>query len=398
MPANTTRRPDLDSLRVAATYLLFVFHSAKVYDVPPFYHVKNAVLSPQLVYLTGFIHFWHMPLFFVLAGWSAIASLRVRRPASFLIERTHRLFLPLVLGMLTIGPFLRWAELRTGQFRTLTGVPMAAEPGLAFLDYLPRYFTSPGQATWGHLWFLAYLLTYTLLTLPLLAWMARRPPGGTASRWLVYAPILPLAAIQLALRDRWPGFQNLIDDWANFAWYLTYFLCGAALACLPALERAAHERYRRAGLALLLAAFGIAVADGARQQGVAGAAAVVHVLSAVAGWCGVVALVGFAAARVRSAGLVLRWLTESAYPVYILHQPAVVGAALLIVPLPLAIPVKLALTIAASTLATLAVYEIVIRRVPFLRFLLGMRARPATPAPSPTLGHAAHSNVRARAL
>ena len=40
-----TRRPDIDWLRVGATYLLFVFHVGKVFDPAPFYHVRNADLS-----------------------------------------------------------------------------------------------------------------------------------------------------------------------------------------------------------------------------------------------------------------------------------------------------------------------------------------------------------------
>ena len=36
-----TRRYDVDWLRVFATYLLFAFHAGKVFDVPPFYPLKN---------------------------------------------------------------------------------------------------------------------------------------------------------------------------------------------------------------------------------------------------------------------------------------------------------------------------------------------------------------------
>ena len=51
--------------------------------------------------------------------------------------------------------------------------------------------------------------------------------GAEPPRWLVYAPIAPLAFVQATLRERWPGFQNLVDDWANFSYYLLFFLLGA---------------------------------------------------------------------------------------------------------------------------------------------------------------------------
>ncbi len=72
---DTARRPDIDWLRVLATYLLFAFHVGKVFDPAPFYHVRNADLSFAMLVFCGFVSLWHMPLFFLLAGWSAAASL-----------------------------------------------------------------------------------------------------------------------------------------------------------------------------------------------------------------------------------------------------------------------------------------------------------------------------------
>src|SRR5499425_1806575 len=92
------RRTDIDWLRVGATYLLFVFHVGKVFDPAPFYHVRNADLSFTMLIVCGFIGLWHMPLFFLLAGWSAAASVRRRGAGGFVGERLRRLFVPLVAG------------------------------------------------------------------------------------------------------------------------------------------------------------------------------------------------------------------------------------------------------------------------------------------------------------
>ena len=81
------RRPDIDWLRVFATYLLFVFHVGKVFDPAPFYHVRNADLSFAFLVVCGFISLWHMPLFFFLAGWSLFSSLQARGTAAFAKER-----------------------------------------------------------------------------------------------------------------------------------------------------------------------------------------------------------------------------------------------------------------------------------------------------------------------
>jgi hypothetical protein len=43
----------------------------------------------------------------------------------------------------------------------------------------------------------------------------RHPPLAS----LVYVPVLPLALIQLSLRERFPGPYNLYSDWANVAFF-----------------------------------------------------------------------------------------------------------------------------------------------------------------------------------
>ena len=98
------RRNDIDWLRIFATYLLFVFHGAMIFSPAPFYHVRNAEVSDVMLVVAGFISLWHMPLFFVLAGWSAYGSLRSRGATTFVRERLMKLGVPLIAGCMTIGP------------------------------------------------------------------------------------------------------------------------------------------------------------------------------------------------------------------------------------------------------------------------------------------------------
>src|SRR5690242_18860771 len=109
-----TRRPDIDWLRVAATYLLFVFHVGMVFNPAPFFHIRNADLSFGMMVVCGFISLWHMPLFFLLAGWSAASSLGARGPRGFAAERVRRLFIPLVAGCVVLAPAIKYLELRSG--------------------------------------------------------------------------------------------------------------------------------------------------------------------------------------------------------------------------------------------------------------------------------------------
>ena len=65
--------------------------------------------------------------------------------------------------------------------------------------------------------------------------------------------------------------------------------------------------------------------------------------SAVAGWCFVVGAARLRASARHALGFALRYLAESAFPIYVLHQPVVVVLGAGVVLLPLGIAAKFAL-------------------------------------------------------
>jgi uncharacterized protein (DUF2147 family) len=390
-------------LRVAATYLLFVFHVGKVFDPAPFFHIRNAEQSFVFLIVCGFIGLWHMPLFFLLAGWSAASSLELRGPRAFLRERLHRLGVPLVAGCVLLVPAIKYLELRSGLDLNHAGLRVAAEhqdtirlliPGglplakpfhESFLTFLPTYFTQLDRFTWSHLWFVAYLLTFTLAYVPFFVWLLRRRARGiTAGAWMVYAPLVPLVVIQLTMRERWPGIYNLYDDWANVAYYSVFLLSGFFLACHPDVEAVVAREWKRS-LALGGLATGVLLLGVLR---VFSSPAVLLVGTAIAGWCFVVALLGIARRYLTASTPTLTYLSESAFPVYVLHQAAIVLPGYLVVGLPLGIATKYALLLLLAVATTMSTYHWLVRPFAVPRFLLGMKAkvcplrRPITLSPS----------------
>jgi peptidoglycan/LPS O-acetylase OafA/YrhL len=399
-PAPPTRRHDLDWLRVFACYLLIPFHVGMVFNPAPFFHVRNDEVSFAFLVLCGFISLWHMPLLFLLAGWSAFASLQRRGASGLLGERGRKLAVPLLVGCVLLAPGIKYFELRSGldlnheglrvteelqeSFRPVVpaGLPVAEPFDETFVEFLPTFFTRLDRFTWSHLWFLAYLLAFTLLYLP---WFARVARGVAdpvrVRRWWVYAPILPRALSQVGLRPHWPGPYNRYNDWANFSFFSTFLVAGFYLARHPALERAAHEERKRA-LTVALAAMAVLLAA---VLGAIDRPAVLLGGTAVAGWCFVVALLGFANARVSGRARGLAYLTESAFPVYVLHQPVIVFLGYGVVQLPLGIAAKFALLLVGSFVGTVGLYHFLVRPLRPARLLLGMKS-PASGLPTRASG------------
>lgn len=391
MSSVAERRDDIDWLRVFATYLLLLFHVGMVFNPAPFYHVRNGDVSFAFLILCGFIGLWHMPLFFLLAGWSAYSSLSLRGTGGFLRERFFRLFVPLVAGCVLLMPAIKYLELSSGLdanytglyvdpalqegFRQVipSGLPVAAPFDERFLSFLPTFFTNPTRFTWAHLWFVVYLLTFTLLYLPLFGRIraARQWFEGRVSPLWVYAPIVPLALVQVTMRERWPGLQNLIDDWANFTYYSIYLIAGFLLARFSALETALHLERKRA-LVIGVAAT-VCLLLGVLQ--VFSSPTVMLALTAIAGWCFVVAFLGWSRQHLSFSTPTLRYLTESAFPVYLLHQSAIVIPGYFLLQLPLGVWTKFLLLLIVSSSLTLSAYHFLVRPFSLTRFLCGMKGR-----------------------
>ena len=314
------------------------------------------------------------------------------------------------MGCVLLIPPVKFLELRSGLDLNHRGFKVAAElqegfrqvipSGLelappfreSFWEFLPTFFTQLDRFSWGHLWFLAYLFTFTLLYLPLFSSLrAKSAAAADPPRVLVYVPALLLATIQVALRERWPGIQNLYDDWANFAFYSTIFIAGFLLARRASFERAVQREWKRALIiGLLVTAILLLAALGVIRR-----PAVVLACAGTATWCFLVALLGFARERLNRTAAALPYLVESAFPVYLLHQSAIVIVGYPLLQLPLGVATKFFVLLAASVVATLGVYHFVVRRFAVTRFLFGMKVRPAR---SPSRLRAAHSTTGAAIL
>ena len=365
------RRYDIDWLRVFATYLLFPFHVGKVFDVPPFYHIKNDVLSPGLGILTTYIHQWHMPLFFLLAGWSLHASLTLRGPAAVLGERFKRIFIPFVFGCLTLCVGLGYVE-----------HILMKHIEMSFLEFIPKFFTSLDYFTWGHLWFLIYLFTFTLLYFPLF-WLLARKPGSSAhvSTWRLYLPIPVIMFLQITLRIWWPGMQNLYDDWGNFTYYSIFMWLGFLLGRDPALREAVSREWKRAGIFALVSSVAFLYVIANWPQSDVARHLLYYGLGTIVGYTAIMVMLGWADDHLRFRNRALDYLAESALPVYILHQCGIVFPGWFIIQLDAPIIVKYPLLLVTAVTITILTYHFIVRPIYPLRFLFGMKPRKLKPAP-----------------
>ncbi|MGE4045238.1 MAG: acyltransferase family protein [Acetobacteraceae bacterium] len=363
------RRSDLDVLRIVLCASVILQHAILIYAAEPRYHVKAATVSAGATAVYEVLRIFAMPPFFAIAGWAAVASLRRRSAAQFLRERAVRLGIPLLVGIFLFGPAIKYLELREGRDMGLAGFRLVEPIQTGFLDFLPRYYTRSVLVTWSHLWFVAYLLLYSIGLLPLLRRIAARPMSQCvpSPAW-VYLPAAPLAAVLALFHGYWPYLPNLVDDWTNFAYFALCFLAGGIIAAWPGCE--SRLRAQAPGL-ILLALIGYA--------GVLtfGESTIGRLAVGLAAWgCigGAWALAGMWEPRPSP------WLTraaEATLPVYVVHHLPLLWIAVWMTGTGLPVAVQVALIAGIDTLLAVALYVWLIRPWAVPRVLFGLPPRRA---------------------
>jgi glucans biosynthesis protein C len=383
------RRHDLDWVRVCAFGLLVLYHVG-MYYVSWDWHVKSPAASPALEPLMLLTSPWRLSLLFVVSG-AAAAFLLARGRPGFLRQRSLRLLLPLLFGMLVVVTPQAYYEV-------VEKLPGGYRDGYA--AFWLRYLAGDGSfcregdcldlPTWNHLWFVAYLWVYTVV-LAAGAWLlpgrwqsaageflARRLDGWGALLW----PIALLATVRIALVGRFESTHALVDDWYNHAQYLPLFLLGFACAMRNPFWQAL-ERLRWAALALAVLAY-VAIAWYFAGAGYSDEVPppdwlrmVMRCVWAVDQWASIAAIFGFAYRLRGRDSATLRYLVPAVFPVYILHQTVTVTLAHELKPLGITPLVEGPLLVIATFALCFAGYE-AIRRVPLLRPLFGLswRERP----------------------
>lgn len=365
-PAESRAREfGLDWLRVLAFTILIFYHSGMMF-VSWGWHIENAEKSRTLELVMLFFNRWRLPLLFFISGAGVWFSLRRRTPAQFAGERLQRLLIPLVFSMLVIvPPQIYFERLFRGQ---------EFESYFAFWGTVFEGVPYPkGNLSWHHMWFVAYILVYSLVGLPVLLFLRARPGQRLIDalarllRWrpALYATALPSLLIGMTLGPRWPTTHNLTSDWANLIGSFVTFLWGFVLCSRREfLDMFAARRRELLTGALITTAVFYAVPRSMLRE----------IVSSYMGFFWLLTLVGMARAHWNRDSALLRYATEAVYPFYIAHQTITVAAGYYIIQQPWPVLPKLALSMLATFAGSWLVYEIV-KRNAVTRVLFGLKPK-----------------------
>lgn len=281
-----------------------------------YWHVKNDEQSELLTEVLVAIGSWGLPFFFLVAGAGTSLALRWRTGGAFVRERLLRLAVPLAVGWLLLGPPQLWLG-ALGDRRG--GLLLLFVPiAVMTVPLGSRIFTEEhGWGTWAF-FFGFFLLGYVVTASPRLVTAVGRDIGPALA--LGVGGVVAVFALDA------PDF---FASWDGRTW-----------------------SWRPVVLLVLI----VAQAWG-------------WVLAA---WGSGMRVAAFRRPLPRAVG-------DAAMPFFVLHQPVVLAVAYVAVGLGLGIPLTWLLIVGPAFVVT-AVLSWALSRLPGVRRLLGVKARPAAPS------------------
>lgn len=347
----TERRHDIDWLRVIAIGFLLIYHIAIVFQPWATFigFIRSDDFMEDLWKPMSMLNVWRIPLLFYVSGMGVYFALRKRNWKKLITERSRRILLPFIFGILAIAPLHMYI------FQAYYNMP---------LDYYPHA---------GHLWFLGNIFAYVLLLSPLFFYL-KKNDGTKLQKAISYFMSNPLGPLSISaffivevLIIKPQMFELYAETWHGFFLGLLAFFFGFLFVYSGRTfwQTMLKWRWLYIGLAVIL--YGIRfVFFNLQSPGY---------LMAIESNCWIFGFFGFAYRYLNRPSNSLSYLSQAAYPVYIIHMFVLYGASAIILPLEIPVIIKFLAVVSLSGLICYLLYEFIIRRIGFLRPLFGLKTK-----------------------
>jgi peptidoglycan/LPS O-acetylase OafA/YrhL len=379
-----TRIHYLDNLRALAMLLGVYLHAALAYAEPSrsIWIATNPQGSVAIDASIWWIHLFRMGLFFLLSGYFAKLVIQRKGLRPFLLNRGVRIALPFIL----FWPLLRVAMTIVFVFAfAYVKQPEGLLRVIVEASRNPATANASSNYTTMHLWFLYYLLMFSLLAVVLsrltwlsVDWVFRRT-------WLV--ALLPLTLVPGVMGGGLPvaSPESFVPSWWPFAWYGLFYWFGWQLYGREALLDQWNEwcwPLVLAGLLLFLPHYwrlpmlDVELIQQATQPKPLVSRVLDSVLAAYLSSIITVSVLLVGKRFLSSSSGWLKFCADSSYWVYLIHLPIILFLQTTLIPAELPVIAKLSLVSFVTLFVCFATYVVFVRYTPVGWMLHGKRPFP----------------------
>ncbi|MDT0691149.1 glucan biosynthesis protein [Salegentibacter sp. F188] len=238
-----------------------------------------------------------------------------------------------------------------------------------------------GNFSWHHLWFLPYLLAFSLALTPLFLYF-RNNPDNQFLNWIkeqVKAPVgflwflLPLYLAQILLKPYFPETHAFVGDWYTLVNYSLLFFYGFVLITIKEIFWKIVLDNIRIFLLSGMVFFSVYLLLVLRSTDIFLADYLIPLIVDINSWSWILALFGFAARYLNKKSTALSYANETVYPFYILHQTVIICLGYSLKDFDFGFWQKADFMVAGTFITSWILYEFLIRRIGFLRPLFGLK-------------------------
>lgn len=344
----TNRRYDIDWIRVIAIGLLLIYHVAIGFQPwgMMIAFITNDESWPTLWIPMSMLNVWRIPLLFFVSGMGVYFALQNRNWKQLITERVGRILVPFLVGAVALVPIHMYLWQRYYHFNA-------------------TYEPNP-----GHVWFLANIFIYVVVLAPLFFYLKRNQEGELVreitkvfSTPVGLIVVIAAFVLEAVIIKPFP-YELYAMTWHGFFLGLLAFFFGFCFVLSGNGFWKMISMYRWMFLLLAVTLFVIRLLYFQMNTPV--------YLLVVESQCWILSVFAFGYKYLNRGGKVLTYLSEAAYPVYILHMIFLYLASTWIFPLELDVRIKFVLVLLITLGGCFATYE-VIRRIKWLRPFFGLK-------------------------
>jgi glucans biosynthesis protein C len=347
----TERRYDIDWLRVIAIGLLLIYHIAIGFQPWGVFigFIQNNESLEAIWVPMSMLNIWRIPLLFFVSGMGVWFAIQRRDWKQLLLERSKRILLPFIFGMAAVVPLhvFLWQQYYSQEL---------------------HYSFSP-----AHLWFLGNIFIYVLVLTPIFFFLKRnqgkkvqlifkRIIGGPFG--LLIIMILFILEAEIVKPENFELYA--LSTHGFFIGFIAFF---SGFCCVYIGEGFWNEVTKRRW-ALLVVAFALYLIRlfmyDLRSPDYLMAIESVH-------W--IFTVFGFGYKYLNKPSKTLSYLSQAAYPIYIIHMVFLYLGSKLLFTLDISPIMKFLLLNLFTVIGCFAMYELLIRRLGFLRPLFGLKGK-----------------------
>jgi len=341
--ASIARDNALDAARGILMMLGIFLHAANIYSVNAQWVVTDTKTHVAFDTLGSLIHVFRMPAFFWIAGYFCAMVYQSRGPSALFQVRIPRLVFPLCCALILLNipqlALLGWIEQRNPWAFFTASVPVL------------------------HLWFLVDLIVITLVAgtagPTLDRWIRRFSPLNTTALLI----LLVLLSYGLTLTARASGVGGVslfgLTTVYRVLIYLPYFLAGLVMFHNIGIRESFYRVPIWMTLVAVPAAYHFSLPVPSTHRAIAESALILELLFT---WISVAAVLNFFQACFQQSSAITRYLSDSAYSVYLFHHPIVVYVGLALLPLAISPWVKYVVVCLVTIVATWAIHRYFVKR------------------------------------